>query len=206
MFMINNLIANRPPGYELFFAPLEISLDPTVYEKIQFAYFMSKFGHRGQIRDDGSRYFDHPKATAWIYINELNGRDPQITIDSLLHDVPEDTYLLSFFRISWNFGEEIAKDLRAITKLPKGKETIEEYFQRVVARGPKLVLVKLCDRLHNLRCLASCSVDKIAKQLAETEVLMGTLLPVLEADSEFCSFASYLTSEMRLAMQKVSES
>lgn len=63
-----NLSQQRPPGYELFFAPLQVMFDPNTYERIRFAYIASKFGHDKQTRDDGSRYFDHPKAAAWIYI------------------------------------------------------------------------------------------------------------------------------------------
>lgn len=166
----------RPPGYELFFAPLQIALNPSEHERVQFAYFASKYGHAGQVRDDGYRYFDHPKAAAWIYISELNGRDAHIIINALLHDISEDAYLLSPYRIGMNFGEEIALDLRALTKLPRGKETTREYLERVIARGPRTIVVKLCDRLHNLRTLHRRPEEK---RLAQIEESLSYHVPLL---------------------------
>lgn len=175
----------RPPGCELFFAPLLVALDPNTCERIEFAYIASKFGHYKQIRDDGTRYFDHPKAAAWIYINELGGRDPEVIIDLLLHDLQEDSYLLSPYRIALNFGAERALDVRALTKLPKGKETIEEYLGRVIGRGPRVILAKLCDRLHNNRSLHNCIPEKRMRQIDETrEYHLKLLIPALRSYGE----------------------
>lgn len=170
----------RPPGYELFFAPLQPALDPNNLERVHFAYVASKYGHAKQVRDGGGRYFDHPKAAAWIYISELGGRDPRVIIGLLLHDISEDAYLLSPYRIYLNFGEEIALDVRALTKLPKGKETTEEYLGRVIARGPWAMTAKLCDRLHNLRSAGDCSEEKRVRQIEETERChLPLLIPAL---------------------------
>lgn len=166
--MTEQILQQRPPGYELFFAPLQVALDPNSYERVQFAYFASKYGHAGQVRDGGGRYFDHPKAAAWVYISELGGRDPHIIINTLLHDISEDAYLLSPYRISINFGADVALDVRALTKLPKGKETTEEYLGRIIARGQRTILVKLCDRLHNLRTLHGRSEEKRRHQIEES--------------------------------------
>ncbi len=118
------------------------------------------------MRDDGTRYFDHPKAAAWIYIRELGGRDPRVIID-LLHDMSEDQYLLSPWRLALNFGPDIALDIRALTKLPKGKETTEDYLRRVIAQGRCAILAKLIDRLHNLR--DAHDVEKHTRQVTETK-------------------------------------
>lgn len=171
-----NQITQRPPCYELFFAKLAVVLSPNEYEQIQFSYFISKYGHSKQLRDDGTRYFDHPKAAAWIYIDELGGKDVRIIIDTLLHDVPEDTYLLSWYRSSLNFGPEVALDLRALTKLPKGKEITEQYLSRIIARGPRAIVAKLCDRLHNLRTMSVRPLEKINTQIEETEHLHMPML------------------------------
>ena len=168
------------PCYELFFAPLEFDLTPGEFEQVQFAYMLSKFGHKEQTRDDGSRYFDHPKAAAWIYIDELKGRDSRIIVDLLLHDVPEDTYLLSWYRTALNFGRDIAQDLRGLTKLPKGKESVEVYLGRVIACGPHAIVSKLIDRLHNVRSLGGTTANKREKQIVETRTYhMPTLIPAL---------------------------
>ena len=170
----------RPPGYELFFAPLQVALDPNDLERVQFAYFCSKYGHAKQKREEGGRYFDHPKGAAWIYVFELGGRDPRVIIGLLLHDMSEDTYLLSPYRLSLNFGVDVALDVGALTKLPRGKETIIQYLRRVIFRGAWTILEKLCDRLHNLRTLGRCSAEKRKKQIAETRRYhLPMLIPAL---------------------------
>jgi guanosine-3',5'-bis(diphosphate) 3'-pyrophosphohydrolase len=176
---------------ELFFAPLAVELNPTDYENVQFAYVASKYGHRGQLRDGGGRYFDHPKAAAWIYIAELGGRDPRVMIDLLLHDISEDSYLLSSRRIGLNFGRQIALDVVALTKLMKATETTEAYLHRIIARGPEVIIAKLCDRLHNLRSLVDCTAEKRAKQIAETKQYHLPLL-VTALMGYRCSYANTL--------------
>ena len=197
--------SKRPPNYVLFFAPLEVLLDPTAIESIQFAYFISKYGHAEETRDDGSRYFDHPKGAAWIYINEFDGRDPRVIILLLLHDTEENTYLLSPYRISWNFGSDIALDIRALTKLPKGKELIEMYVRRIIARGPYAITAKLFDVLHNMRTLGACSKEKQARQIKETEkIYMSILIPALRCFSgEWLKIANLLKKKIGEALQKV---
>ena len=194
----------RPPGYELFFAPLAVALDPNDHERVQFAYFASKYGHAKQVRDDGSRYFDHPKAAAWIYINELGGRDPRVIISLLLHDIREDAYLLSAYRTSRNFGVAIALDVGAVTKLPKGKESTEENLKRIIARGPWAILVKLCDRLHNLRTLRGCSAEKRARKIEETEQHhIPMLISALSACGEpWAEYAETLREKIADAIEK----
>lgn len=173
----------RPPCREIFFAGLQVFLSPNDHERVQFAYIASKYGHAKQVRDDGTRYFDHPKGAAWIYISELNGRDPRLMIDILLHDLSEDAYLLSPFRIGMNFDEEIAHDVRALTKLPKGKETTDQYLSRIVKQGPWAITAKLCDRLHNLRSLHACAEEKRQTQLEETRTYH---LPILVSALKVC--------------------
>lgn len=200
-----NQVFQRPPCYELFFAELAVVLLPGQYEQIQFAYFISKYGHAKQLRDDGTRYFDHPKAATWIYIHELGGRDVRIIIDTLLHDIQEDTYLLSSYRSSLNFGVDVALDLRALTKLPKGKETAELYLGRIIARGPRPIVAKLCDRLHNLRTMAARSAEKIQSQIEETERFhMPLLLGALKScGDEWLGIASQLEQKIAEAIEQL---
>lgn len=195
----------RPPGYELFFAPLAVIFDPTTLERIQFAYFCSKYGHAKQKRDDGSRYFDHPKRAAWIYINEFGGRDPRVISDLLLHDTPEDTYLLSFYRISINFGVDIALDVRAVTKLLKGKEAFEENMTRIIVRGPEAILSKTIDRLDNTRTLGGCTLEKQDRKIKETrEVLLLMLIPALRSHGgEWERYADLLEAKINEAIDSL---
>lgn len=201
---MGNLV-QRPPGYELFFAPLQVALNPNDYERIQFAYFASKYGHAGQKRDDGKRYFDHPKATAWIYISEFGGRDPRLIIVCLLHDLSEDAYLLSPYRIALNFGQDIALDVRSVTKLPKGKETTEMYLKRVIAQGPWAIAAKLTDRLHNLRTLLGCTKEKQERQVEETQQFhLPMLVRSLQMyEGEWRKYANLLEQEIKQAIAAV---
>jgi GTP pyrophosphokinase len=173
---------SRPPPFELFFAPLEVTLKPSKLECVRFAYIASKYGHAGQVRDDGTRYFDHPKASAWIYIHELDCRNVRMICVLLLHDISEDTYLLSPYRMSLNFGIDIALDVHALTKLPGKKESAEEFLQRIIERGPEAILGKLIDRLHNLRTLSGCTEEKRKAQRAETcRFHLPMLVPALKS-------------------------
>jgi len=196
--MPDQILTTRLPGFELFFAQLAVELNPTDLEMVQFAYIASKYGHALQLRDDGTRYFDHPKTVAWIYMQELAGRNARIISDALLHDVLEDTYLLSTYRININFGKDIALDVRALTKLLKGKEITEEYLRRVIERGPWAILVKLIDRLHNLRSVAGCTEEKRLRQIAETNKYhLPMLIPALRSHGgEWGSLAA--TMEMKI--------
>jgi (p)ppGpp synthase/HD superfamily hydrolase len=190
------------PGYNLFLSTLAAEYDPNTLELVSFAYVASKYGHAQQKRDDGGRYFDHPKAAAWIYINELGGRDPLIICDLLLHDVKEDAYLLSIYRIKLNFGMEVALDVLAVTKLPKGKETPEANVQRIIDRGHRAIITKLCDRLHNVRSLGGCTPEKREKQIKETkEVVMSPLIDALYAAGGDCLVhASQLEKKLNSAL------
>lgn len=173
----------RPPPKALFMFPLEMDMKPRALRDTQTAYEFSKHGHAKQIRDDGTRYFDHPKMVAWIYINEYGGRSRRLIIDFLLHDMLEDSFLLTPFNIKRLFGKKIACDIRALTKLPRGKETTEQYLQRVIEQGPHAIAGKLFDRLHNTRTLADVTDEKRVSQIKETEEYH---LPMLITALEDC--------------------
>lgn len=177
--------AGKLPGYIQFFAPLQVALDPGDYERVEFAYALSKYGHRGQIRDGGERYFDHPKGAAWIYMFEYGGRDPRLIIDLLLHDISEDTRLLSPHRLRVNFGIDIALDVQGMTKLPPGIETTPQYLERIIIQGSWDIAAKLFDRNHNMRTLGSCTPEKQAAQIAETQRYhLPMLVPALRKYGE----------------------
>jgi len=197
----------RPPGRELFFKPLEAVFDQNNRECVNYAYRLSKLSSHGKFREDGTRVFDHPKAAAWIYINELGGRDPDIIIIILWHDVLEDTehdflFILSPFRIRINTSEEIALDIGAVSKLKEGKETIRQYLLRVIGRGPRTILAKLCDRLHNIRNLHWSSSEKRKCQIAETQRYhLPLLVPALRAyGGQWAIYADALEQKIKDAI------
>ena len=132
----------------------------------------------------------------------IGGRDPHVITTILLHDVSEDSYLLSPYRIALNFGHEVALDVRAVTKLARGHESTPEYLGRVIARGPRAIICKLCDRLHNQRDLAGCSEEKRQRQIKETrEHHLPTLLPALHAHGDpWVDHARLLEEKILLAL------
>lgn len=195
-------VQKRPPGYALFFAPLRILLDPIEYERVEFAYSQAKSGLDKKMRDDGTRSFDHPKAATWIYIYELDGRDSDTMVVILLHDIVEDALLLPSYRIKLNFGEEIAFDVTALTKLSEEKETIEEYLFRIIERGPRAILAKLCDLLHNLRTLSGCSEEKRVRKLdGYQNHYVRLLIPALrEYGGQWAVYADALEPKIKEAI------
>jgi (p)ppGpp synthase/HD superfamily hydrolase len=193
------------PGYELFMAPLQVVLNPTELDDIEFAYTASKHGHKGQFREGGGPFSEHPKTAAWIYTHELGGRDPRVITDLLLHDILEDSYLFTLRRIALNFGKEIALDVRALTKLKRGKETTEQYLKRIIAQGRWAIISKLCDRLHNLRSLKGCPAKKIRAQIKETRAYhVPFLLPALHSFGEpWSGYAEILKREIEKTIRSL---
>jgi (p)ppGpp synthase/HD superfamily hydrolase len=192
----------RPPPKALFMFPLELDLKPKALRDVKTAYEFSKHGHAKQVRDDGRRYFDHPKSAAWTYIDEYGGRSRRLIIGLLLHDMLEDSFLLSPYNISHNFGKNIAGDMRAVTKLPKGKETTEEYLMRVIEQGPYAIAEKLFDRLDNVRDLAGVAEKKRQEQIAETKQYhLRLLVPALAAHGgKWKQMASWLETRITEAI------
>ncbi|MEK7516267.1 MAG: HD domain-containing protein [Patescibacteria group bacterium] len=152
-------------GRERFLAKLAPYMLADELENVLAAYELAKYGHRGQKRDSGERYFEHPRAVAEIIIDELELRnDWRIVATALLHDVLEDAWILSERRLALNFGRDVALWLRLLTKKPK-----DGYLERLREHGSwEVLVVKLCDRLHNLRSLGKCDEAKQRKQIVET--------------------------------------
>lgn len=152
-------------GRERFLAKLAPYMLEDELENVLAAYEFAKYGHRGQKRDGGERYFEHPRAVAEIIIDELRLRnDWRIIATALLHDILEDAWIISEQRLAKNFGRDVALWLRLLTKKPK-----EGYLERLREHGSwEVLLVKLCDRLHNLRSLGQCDEAKQRKQIVET--------------------------------------
>ena len=164
--MVRRIVNYPNIGRKEFIAKLKPILSPHDLEMVETAYVLSKYGHRNQTRDDSRvRYFEHPKAVAWILVSELKVNDWQTLVMALLHDVLEDSHILSPYRIERNFGKEVVVGLKLLTKQPK-----TGYLGRLKQYGDnRTILVKLCDRLHNMRTLGGCSREKQKRQVAETK-------------------------------------
>ena len=142
---------------------------------IERAVAMAAEAHRDQRRASGEPYVTHPIAAAEI-LAEL-GIDPVAIEAAILHDVPEDTeYALA--DIEERFGQEVAQLVDGVTKLGKFSTLSHEQQQAenirkmflAMADDIRVVLIKLADRLHNMRTLAALPVEKqlrIARQTLE---------------------------------------
>lgn len=161
-----------PPGYanidrETFMSTLAPLVTASELRTIATAYEFSKFGHRGQTRKDHVRYFEHVRSVAWILVTELLIANCDTIVMALLHDMIEDSHLLNPERIEINFGKQVARGVQLLSKVPK-----DGYHQRLLEHGSKKVwLVKLADRLQNLRTLGSFALAKQKIQIAETQEL-----------------------------------
>jgi GTP pyrophosphokinase len=129
--------------------------------------------HEGQFRQSGEPYFSHPVAVATILAEQQ--MDDATIITALLHDTIEDTKA-SFAEVAQRFGREIAELVDGVTKLTNlqlnSKETRQaENFRKLfmaTSRDLRVTLVKLADRLHNMRTIRSMKPEKQAQKARET--------------------------------------
>lgn len=131
---------------------------------VRLAYDYAETAHRGQKRSTGEDYINHPLQTAIILA--LWKMDIPSIIAGLLHDVPEDTDF-SLVDVEKNFGSEVAKLVTGITKLGKIKyRGIEKYSENLrkmfisMSEDIRIVLIKMADRLHNLKTLYARPPEK----------------------------------------------
>lgn len=137
------------------------------------AYHFADEAHEGQYRNSGEKYFIHPYHVALI-LADLN-MDTATIIAGLLHDVIEDTNI-SYERIEEKFGTEVADLIDGVTKLKKlqyktKQENQAENLRKMVlamAKDIRVIIVKLADRLHNMRTLEYMTDEKKKEKALET--------------------------------------
>jgi GTP diphosphokinase / guanosine-3',5'-bis(diphosphate) 3'-diphosphatase len=142
---------------------------------IKKAYVYSAKVHQGQVRKSGEPYLIHPLAVAGL-LTELK-LDEATVVAGLLHDTVEDT-LATIEEIKELFGDEVAAIVDGVTKLAKltsvpqsAEEKQAENFRKMLiamASDIRVILVKLTDRLHNMRTLDHMSEEKQARIAQET--------------------------------------
>ena len=134
-------------------------------ELVRRAYAYAAEAHEGQTRVSGEPYITHPAAVAML-IAEL-GMDPATVAATLLHDVPEDTARTND-DVRQQFGDEIGRLVEGVTKLGRLQgqsrdmhqaENVRKMFL-AMAVDLRVVVIKLCDRLHNMRTLAPLPAAK----------------------------------------------
>lgn len=139
---------------------------------LYLAYEFAAAAHAGQKRKIGEPYIQHPLHTAYI-LAEIKADLPTV-IAGLLHDVPEDTNR-TLEEVKENFGEEIGNLVTGITKLGKIKyRGIERYRENLkkmflaMTGDIRIIFIKFCDRLHNLRTLEALPPEKQKRIAQET--------------------------------------
>ena len=148
-------------------------LDDQKVNQVRRAYFYAEQAHEGQYRRSGERYISHPLAVANI-LAQLN-LDHQSLMAAMLHDVIEDTGIPKDALIE-QFGAPVAELVDGVSKLTQIEfrsraEAQAENFQKMtlaMARDIRVILVKLADRLHNMRTLGPLNPEKRRRIATET--------------------------------------
>ncbi len=140
---------------------------------IEQAYLFGSAAHDGQVRQSGEPYFTHPIAVAAI-LAEMQLDDATL-VTALLHDTIEDTRR-TYRDVEETFGDEIAEMVDGVTKLTnlqlsstetKQAENFRKLFM-AMSKDLRVILVKLADRLHNMRTIKSMRSEKQAQKARET--------------------------------------
>ena len=141
--------------------------------RISAAYDMARLAHSGQLRKDGSPYVTHCVAAADISVDM--GLDEDSIVAALLHDVIEDTQL-THHDIARQFGEPVANIVEGVTKLTRVQYTSKEDEQMenlrkmlmAMSKDIRVILIKIADRLHNMRTMAYQTEEKQRIKSLET--------------------------------------
>ena len=184
--MLPNVLANNFNEASLVKLPSKFYKSAKQYltkeelKKIQKAYSLAFYAHDGQDRMDGSKYITHPTAVANILLDLR--MDPDSICAALMHDVLEDTDVSKKNLIDL-FGKDVAEIVDGVSKL--GKIDIASNTDRdannlqkmmlAMSKDVRVILLKICDRLHNMRTIDHLPRAKQIKKSKETIELYGPL-------------------------------
>src|ERR1700712_4467895 len=149
-------------------------------ELVRRAFQIAAEAHKTMRRKSGEPYIIHPIAVAMICVEEI-GLGVRSTICALLHDTVEDTDI-TLNDVQREFGEEIAKIVDGLTKIASVLDTNSsqqaENFKKILLTltdDPRVILIKLADRLHNMRTMDSMKREKQLKISSETVYVYAPL-------------------------------
>lgn len=187
-----------------------------------FAYDLAKASHRTQKREGGDRYFEHIRSTALILMDECGIQDPDVLSAALLHDVIEDSTVFGSknnntystrvkeaqYRVGKAFGDDAAEMVIALSKpavdgmeIRNDDEAMKIYLENLSRASPETLLVKMADRLHNLRTQFDTSPEKQRRKITETK---EKYLPIFEQALErYPNEARYLMDQMHQQIQTI---
>lgn len=206
-----------------YFEELKKMVDPGKgydMERIEKAYLLAEKAHSGQFRASGEPYIVHPVEAAKITVQL--GMDTDTVVTALLHDVVEDTDV-TLEEIKKEFGTDVANLVDGVTKLKQIKkvnnaskeeqqaENVRKMFM-AMAKDIRVIIVKLADRLHNMRTIDAKPVEKQRRIAHETMEIYAPLAhrlgirPIMEELEDRCirvlDPVGYHDIESRMEMQK----
>ena len=183
---------------------------------LQRAYVFSAKAHQGQIRLSGEPYLIHPLEVAGILADMQ--LDESTIATGLLHDTIEDTYA-TYDQLKDLFGQEVADLVEGVTKISKmsfesSEDTQAENFRKMIlamTRDIRVILVKLADRLHNMRTLKFQKPEnqqRIAQETLDIYAPIANRLGIewIKSELEDLSFKYLLTDAYRSLERKISKS
>lgn len=159
--------------YEQMIQQLEDSPKQYDLNKIIRAYNVAEVAHAGQVRESGDPYISHPMAVVEILLDL--GMDTESLVAALLHDVVEDTDV-TLDDLRKNFGDEVALLVDGVTKLSQMKYSSKEQQQAenvrkmllAMAKDVRVIIIKLADRMHNMRTINYKREEKRREKARET--------------------------------------
>jgi len=192
---------------------LETYLEPGQVQEVYRAYLFSAEAHNGQHRMSGEPYITHPIEVARI-LAEMH-MDHQSIMAAILHDVIEDTGI-GKEQLAQEFGEEVAELVDGVSKLTlirfgsKAEAQAENFRKMLLAmvRDIRVILVKLADRLHNMRTLGALAPAKrrrVARETLEIYAPIATRLGMnsMRLELEDLGFAAYHPMRHRILAESV---
>ncbi|MEO5907907.1 MAG: RelA/SpoT family protein [Ginsengibacter sp.] len=166
--------------YRALLRALKPKLKPGSKEQVRVAFEIAAEAHKTMRRKSGEPYILHPLAVSMICVEEI-GLGIRSTICALLHDTVEDTDI-TLEMVEREFGAEIAKIVDGLTKisnvLDANSSQQAENFKKILLTltdDPRVILIKLADRLHNMRTLGSMKREKQLKIASETVYVYAPL-------------------------------
>jgi len=180
------------------------------FDKIKLALGFAEESHQGQYRKSGDDYIIHPVEVAKILMDMK--MDTDTIVAGLLHDVVEDT-LIPIADIKYNFGNTVATLVDGVTKLkalPNGTKNQAENIRKMIlamAENIRVILIKLADRLHNMRTLKFMKPEKqqsISKETLDIYAPLAHRLGMAKIKSELEDMAfSYLHHDEFLEIKRL---
>jgi GTP pyrophosphokinase len=165
------------------------------FEALNFAYKL----HSGQKRRSGAPYISHPCAAAEILAKEYLLRDPQILAAAVLHDLLEDVPTLTIDELGKRFGQDIAEMVDGCTKMKRFREdkaALKDLTHRKIllssSRRLAILVIKLADRLHNMRTLQHLPISKrqpIAQETLDVYAPLAAKLGIFSLKRELYRLA-----------------